>query len=155
MKESDFQKHEFHDATEFFDMLHTTVESIAIPPLESYELFSPPYSTTIIGAYDLNRRENQPAYIILRLQKEYEIHYSLIQAERTYDHWNIGGILTNFDIFALEARSLHDLVYVLPNQIMNREKILMYELPEKKKESLGEYGRRLLALIFEKWGVII
>jgi hypothetical protein len=45
-KESDFQKNEFHDSTEFFDMLHTIVESIAIPPLESYELFSPPYSTT-------------------------------------------------------------------------------------------------------------
>jgi hypothetical protein len=31
-KESDFQKNEFHDSTEFFDMLHIIVESIAIPP---------------------------------------------------------------------------------------------------------------------------
>ena len=150
-RETDFHKQEFHDATEFFDMLHIKSLIIPVVPLKHSEILpnNNSTSTQIIGAYEFDRETNQNAYIILRVQSSQATHYRLIQAERTYDHWNIGGILTSFHLTTFEARSLNDLVInALPGEILEiiyREKSVVQPIKEEssKKLTLAEYGRRM------------
>lgn len=151
-RESYFHKHAFQDATEFFDMLHIKSAIIPVFPLKHAEIIpdaiSP--STHIIGAYEFDRRTNQNAYIILRVQSSMETHYRLIQAERTYDHWNIGGILTSFHLTTFEARTLNDLVVkALPGEILKiiylgKSFVRTLVVRPPKVETLAEYGRRIL-----------
>ena len=156
-RETDFHKQEFHDATEFFDMLHINSIIIPVVPLKHSHILSNNNSTStqIIGAYEFDRETNQNAYIILRVQSSQATHYRLIQAERTYDHWNIGGLLTSFHLITFEARSLNDLViHALPSEILEiiyREKSVVQPIRETspKKISLAEYGRRMLRIVFK------
>ena len=155
-RETDFHKQEFHDATEFFDMLHIKSLIIPVVPLKHSHILSNNNSTStqIIGAYEFDRETNQNAYIILRVQSSQATHYRLIQAERTYDHWNIGGILTSFHLTTFEAQSLNNLViHALPGKILEiiyREKSVVQPIKEEspKKFTLAEYGRRILKGIF-------
>ena len=156
-RETDFHKQEFHDATEFFDMLHIKSLIIPVVPLKHSKILpnNNSTSTQIIGAYEFDRETNQNAYIILRVQSSQATHYRLIQAERTYDHWNIGGILTSFHLTTFEAQSLNDLVvHALPGEILEiiyREKSVVQPIKEEfsKKVTLAEYGRRLLRIVFK------
>ena len=155
-RETDFHKQEFHDATEFFDMLHIKSLIIPVVPLKHSEILpnNNSTSTQIIGAYEFDRETNQNAYIILRVQSSQATHYRLIQAERTYDHWNIGGILTSFHLTTFEARSLNDLVvHALPSEVLEviyRDKSVVQPIKEEppKKVTLAEYGRRMLRGVF-------
>lgn len=156
-RETDFHKQEFHDATEFFDMLHIKSLIIPVVPLKHFHILpnNNSTSTQIIGAYEFDRETNQNAYIIQRVQTSQTTHYRLIQAERTYDHWNIGGLLTSFHLTTFEAQTLNNLViHALPSEILEiiyREKSVVQQIkehPSSKKESLAEYGRKLLRGIF-------
>lgn len=155
-RETDFHKQEFHDATEFFDMIHIKSLIIPVVPLKHSEILpnNNSTSTQIIGAYEFDRETNQNAYIILQVQSSQAIHYRLIQAERTYDHWNIGGILTSFHLTTFEARSLNNLVInALPGEILEiiyREKSVVQPIKEESsnKFTLAEYGRRMFRGVF-------
>ena len=154
--ETDFHKHAFQDATEFFDMLHIKSAIIPVVPLKHAELIpdaiSP--STHIIGVYEFDRRTNQNAYIILRVQSSKATHYRLIQAERTYDHWNIGGVLTSFHLTTFEAKTLNDLVIqALPGEILKiiylgKSFVRTLVVRPPKEDTLAEYGRRILREVF-------
>lgn len=155
-RETDFHKQAFQDATEFFDMLHIKSAIIPVVPLKHAELIpdaiSP--STHIIGAYEFDRRTNQNAYIIQRVQSSKATHYRLIQAERTYDHWNIGGVLTSFHLTTFEAKTLNDLVVqALPGEILKiiylgKSFVRTLVVRPPKVETLAEYGRRILREVF-------
>jgi hypothetical protein len=155
-RETDFHKQSFQDATEFFDMLHIKSAIIPVVPLKHADLIpdaiSP--STHIIGAYEFDRRTNQNAYIILRVQSSKATHYRLIQAERTYDHWNIGGVLTSFHLTTFEAKTLNDLVVqALPGEILEiiylgKSFVRTIVVRPPKVETLAEYGRRMLREVF-------
>ena len=150
-QETDFYKQKFYDATEFFDMIHVKSLIIPVVPLKHSHILlnNNSISTQIIGAYEFDRETNQNAYIILRVQSSQATHYRLIQAERTYDHWNIGGILTSFHLTTFEAQSLNDLVvHALPGEILEiiyRKKSVIQPIKELsiKKETLADYGRRI------------
>ena len=154
--ESDFHKQSFKDATEFFDMLHIKSSIIPVVPLKHADLIpdaiSP--STHIIGVYEFDQRTNQNAYIILRVQSSNATHYRLVQAERTYAHWNIGGVLTSFHLTTFEAKTLNDLVVqALPGEILKiiylgKSFVQTSVVRSPKAETLAEYGRRMLREVF-------
>ncbi len=152
--ESDFHKKQFHDATEFFDMLNIKSRVVPVVPLRPSDILSNIISREIIGSYDFDRKTNKNAYIIQKVQSSYITHYRLIQAERTYSNWNIGGILTSFHIIIFEARTLNDLVIqVLPDEILEfiyQDKFAMRSQKKKyyNKIILSEYGQQLFKTIF-------
>ena len=156
-REPDFHKQEFHDATEFFDMLHIKSLIIPVVPLKHSHILpnNNSTSTQIIGAYEFDRKTNQNAYIIQRVQSSQVIHYRLIQAERTYDHWNIGGILTRLHLTTFEAQTLNDLViHALPSEVLEviyqkKSIIPQIKASSPKKSILADYGRKLLKIVFK------
>lgn len=156
-RETDFHAQKFCDATEFFDMLHIKSTIIPVVPLKHSQIIPKNNSTSsqIIGAYEFDRKTNQNAYIIQRIQSFKTTHYRLIQAERTYDHWNIGGILTRFHLTTFEAQTLNDLViHALPSEILEiiyKKKSIIQQIKASspKKDILADYGRKLLKIMFK------
>ena len=156
-EETDFYKQEFNDATEFIDMLNIKSNIIPVVPLKPSEIIpnNDIILKQIIGAYDFDRHTNQNAYIIQRVESSQLVHYRIIQAERTYSHWNIGGILTSFHITIFEADTLNNLVvHALPDEILNliyKNKLVINSFKEvsPKKFLLAEYGQKLLKKIWD------
>lgn len=124
--ETDFHKNKFEDATEFLDMLHKECNVTPIWPVTFISIINNPDSTKIIGSYDFDRKTNENAYLILKIRSKDRVHFRLIIAKREYHYWHIGGILKKFELKAVEAINLNDLVENMPTdiiQIVYREKM--------------------------------
>ena len=118
--EHDFKKNQFHDATEFLDILHIKPKIISpIYPITHNTIFYQFDNYKIIGSYDFDRRTNQNAYLILKIKKKNLCHWRLIILQRKYDYWHLGGLLVDSTINAIEAHSLNSLVNNLPRDIMH------------------------------------
>ena len=138
--DSDFDKNQFEDATEFFDMLYQKIKITAVFPLTYDSIIKVPTKLSIIASYDFDRKTDQNAYLILKLQEGKNIHYRLIIAERKYSHWNIGGFLTKFELSAFETNTLNTLVKILPREIITiiYKKKMPYNQSDKSTMSLGK-----------------
>ena len=146
--DSDFDKNQFEDTTEFFDMLYQKIKITAVFPLTYKSIIKVPEKLSIIASYDFDRKTDQNAYIILKLFNANDVHYRLIIAERKYSCWNIGGILTKFELSAFETNTLNMLVKILPREIITiiYKKKMPYNQSNKSNMSLGKL---LLKKIFK------
>ena len=117
--EHDFKKNPFHDATEFFDMIHIKPKIISpIYPITHNTIFYNYDYYKVIGSYDFDRKSNQNAYLILKLTKKNFHHWRLIILNRKYAYWHLGGLLIDSSINAIETHSLNSLVNYFPKEIM-------------------------------------